>query len=101
MYMYMYEKVYATSVYQYCKTCVKRPLSLRPKIGFQDQSALNADQKYSRMLQVEHSAILSTFIKLQFVIKIFSLPFYTGFNVIKYEYLLHEQPEWSSFELTE
>ena len=39
------------------------------------------------MLQVEHSAILSTFIKLPFVIKIFILsifewPFYTGFTVL-------------------
>ena len=38
------------------------------------------------MLQREHSAILSTFIKLPFVIKIFVLsifdwPFYTGFTV--------------------
>ena len=38
------------------------------------------------MLQVEQSAILSTFIKLPFVIKIFALsnfkwPFYTGFTV--------------------
>ena len=38
------------------------------------------------MLQGEHSAILSTFIKLPFVIKIFvlsifELPFYTGFTV--------------------
>ena len=38
------------------------------------------------MLQVEHSAILSTFIKLPIVIKIFVLsifewPFYTGFTV--------------------
>ena len=38
------------------------------------------------MLQGEHSAILSTFIKLLFVIKIFVLsifewPFYTGFTV--------------------
>ena len=38
------------------------------------------------MLQWEHSAILSTFIKLPFVIKIFVLsifewPFYTGFTV--------------------
>ena len=36
----------------------------------------------------EHSAILSTFIKLPFIIKIFVLsifewPFYTGFTVIK------------------
>ena len=52
---------------------VKRPLSKRPKIGFQDQLSLNAGQKYCRMLQGEHSAILSTFIKLPFVIKIFVL----------------------------
>ena len=39
------------------------------------------------MLQGEHSAILSTFIKLPFVIKIFALsifqwPFYTSFTVL-------------------
>ena len=39
-----------------------------------------------RMLPGEHSAILSTFMKLQFVIKIivlsvFEWPFYTGFTV--------------------
>ena len=68
------------------KTCVKQPLSKRPKIGFQDQLLLNAGQKYCRMLQGEHSAILSTFIKLPFVIEtfvlsIFEWPFYTGFTV--------------------
>ena len=31
-------------------------------LDFQDQLSLNADQKYCRMLQGEHSAILSTFI---------------------------------------
>ena len=71
----------------YSKTCVKRPLSKRPKIGFQDQLSLNAGQKYCRMLQGEHSAILSNFIKLPFLIKIFVLsifewPFYTGFTVL-------------------
>ena len=35
------------------------------------QLSLNAGQKYCRMLQAEHSAILSTFIKLPFVIKSF------------------------------
>ena len=40
---------------------------------FKDQLSLNAGQKYCRMLQREHSAILSTFIKLPFVIKIFIL----------------------------
>ena len=55
------------------KTFVKRPLSKRPKIVNQDQLSLNAGQKYCRMLQWEHSAIFSTFIKLPFVIKIFVL----------------------------
>ena len=54
----------------YSKTCVKRSLSKRGKIGFQDQLSLNAGQKYCRMLSLEHSAILLTFFKLPFVIKI-------------------------------
>ena len=42
---------------------------------------------YCRMLQGEHSAILSTFIELPFVIKtyvlsIFEWSFYTGFTVV-------------------
>ena len=40
------------------------------------QLSLNAGQKYCRMLQREHSAIISTFIKLPFVIKIFVLSFF-------------------------
>ena len=71
----------------YSKTCVKWPLSKRPKIGFQDQLSLNAGQRYCRMLQGEHSAILLTLIKLLFGIKIFVLSifeqrFYTGFTVV-------------------
>ena len=71
----------------YSKSCVKRPLSKIPHIGFQDQLSLNAGQKHCRKLQGEHSAILSTFIKLPFVIKIFVLsifewPFYTGFTKV-------------------
>ena len=49
---------------------------------------LNADQKYCRMLSLEHSAIhlLLTFIKLPFIIKIFVLSIFewppkTGFTV--------------------
>ena len=69
------------------KTCLKRSLSKRPKIGFQDQISLNAGQKYCRMLHGEHSAILSPFIKLPFAIKIFVLSIFewllkTGFTVI-------------------
>ena len=59
----------------------------KTKFGFQDQISLNAGQKYCRMLQGEHSAIISTIIKLPFVIKIFVLsifewPLYTGFTVV-------------------
>ena len=50
-----------TTAYLSTLSCVKRPLSKRPKIGFQDQLSLNAGQKYCRMLR-EHSAILSTFL---------------------------------------
>ena len=45
---------------------------MKTKIGFQER-LLNAGQKYCRMLQREHSAKLSTFIKLQFVINTFVL----------------------------
>ena len=34
----------------YSKTCVKQPLSKRPKISFLDQLSPNAVQKYCRML---------------------------------------------------
>ena len=59
----------------------------KDKNGFQHQLLINAVQKYYRMLQREHSAILSTFIKLPFVTKIFVLsvsvwPLKTGFTVI-------------------
>ena len=43
------------------------------KDGFQDQLSLNTGQKYCRIVQGEHSAILLTFNKLPFVIKIFVL----------------------------
>ena len=71
----------------YSKPSLKRPLSKRQKWVFQDQLLLNAGQKYCRMLQGEHSAILPTLIKLPFVIKIFVLSifewlYYTGFTVV-------------------
>ena len=58
----------------------------RPKIGFQDQFLVNAAQKYFRMIQGEHSAILSNFIKLLLVFKTFFLTIFewllkTGFTV--------------------
>ena len=69
----------------YSKTCIKRPL-WKNKIGFQYLLSLNAGQEYCRMLQLEHSAILLTFIKLPFVIKIiilsiFKSKLYTRFTL--------------------
>ena len=59
---------------------------MKTKIGFQDPLSLNAGQENCRMLRGEHSAKLSTFIKLPLVIKIFVLsifewPLKTGFTV--------------------
>ena len=74
-------------VCQYSKMCLKRPLKNQTKIGFQDQLSLFAGQKYCRMLQGEHSAILLTFNKLPFVFKtfvlsIFEWPLKTDFTVL-------------------
>ena len=71
----------------YSKTCLKRSFKKETKIAFQDRLSLNAGQKYCRMLQGEHSAKLSTFIKLPFVIKIFvwsifEWPLNRGFTVM-------------------
>ena len=71
---------------KYRRTCLKRPFKKNTKIGFQDRLSLNAGQKYCRMLQGEHSAILTTLIKLPFSIKtfvlyIFEWPLKTGFTV--------------------
>ena len=74
------------SVIWYSKTCLKWPLKWKTKIDFKNRLLLNAGHKYCRMLQEGHSAILSTFIKLLFVIKTFVLsmfewPLKTGFTV--------------------
>ena len=56
---------------------------------FPDELLLNAGQKYCRMLQREHSAMLLTFIKLPRGFKtfvffpIFIWQFYTGFTVYR------------------
>ena len=68
-----------------------QPLKRKTKIGFQDRLSLNAGQKYCRMLKWEHSAIVLTFIKLPFVIKIFVLsmfewPLKTGLTVLFQNY---------------
>ena len=78
---------------KYSKTCIKQLLSKRLKIDFQDQISLNAGQKYCKMLQGEHSAILLTFIKLSFVIKVFVLSFLSGrfTQVLLYKYKIRKK----------
>ena len=44
----------------YSKTCVRRSLSKRPKIGFQDQLSLNAGLKFCRMLQGECLSLIAS-----------------------------------------
>ena len=85
---------HTTSFLIYSKTCVEQPLSKRPKIGFQYQLLLNAGRKYCRMLQEEHSAILLTFIKLPFVIKIFVLSIFT--QLLLYTGTLQKTEKWFS-----
>ena len=73
-----------TLQYNLCKMATLK----KTENWFQDRLSLNAGQKYCRMLPF---AILLTFIKLLFVIKIFIMSifkwlFYTGFTV--YEFLI-------------
>ena len=73
----------------YSKACLKRSLIKNKENGFQLHLSLNAGQKYCKMLQWEHSAILPTFIKLPFFIKtfvfflFFKWPLKTGFTVLR------------------
>ena len=80
---FMFRTMYRFVKIQYSKTL---RVSNDHSQKVQDQLSLNAGQRYCRMLQGEHSAILWTFIKLPFVIKIVALsifewPFYTGLTV--------------------
>ena len=72
---------------QYSKTCVKRPLSKRPKIGFKTNYCLMQVKSIAECYKRNILQYVSTFSKLPFVIKIFVLsifewPFYTGFTVL-------------------
>ena len=78
----------------YNKTCLKRPLKKDRTWFFQDRLSYNAGQKYCRMLQGEHFAMLLTSIKLPFAIKtlvlsIFEWQLKTGFTVEMVSLLNH------------
>ena len=86
----MVTHITGTISYQvYSKTSHKQPLNKKTKIGFQGKLSLNAGQKYYRMLCGEYFALLSTFIQLSSVIKIFVLstfewPLMSGFTEERY-----------------
>ena len=82
---WLHDKLNFSKNYHCTVKLVLSGLKKDQKIGFQYRLLLNAGQKYCRMLQREHSAILSTFIKLPFTIKtfvvsIFQWPLKTGFT---------------------
>ena len=94
-----------TIAWPFCNSCVKLFLyTVKPalsgdskrktKIIFQGGLSHYAGQKYCRMLQGEHSAILLTFIKLPFVSKtfilsIFEWPLKTSFTVTHFICAVH------------
>ena len=64
---------------------------------FKDRLSLNEGRKYCKMPQREHSAILSTFIKLPVVIKsfvmsIFEWSFYTRLTECEFEVSMQAKP---------
>ena len=83
----MFDTVKSGSMVDHAVKPVLRGHSKRtPKFGFKYQLPHNVGQKYCRMLHGEHSALLSTFIKLPFSIKTFVLSIFkwllkTGFTV--------------------
>ena len=73
----------------YNKTCHKRPLKKNTKNWFSRPIIPQCRSKVLQNALLEHSAILSTFIKLPFVFKtfvlsIFEWPLKTGFTVLYY-----------------
>ena len=60
--------------HNYSKTCVKRPLSKRPTNDFKTNYCLMQVKSIIR----EHSAILSTFVKLPVAIKVLFCLFSSG-----------------------
>ena len=69
----------------YSKTCLKRPLKKKTKIGFQYRVSLNAGQKYCRMLQesILHyfQPSISNHLSSRPFLSIFEWPLKTGLTV--------------------
>ena len=70
----------------YSKPCVTRPLSKRPKIGFQDHLSLSAGQSIAEcpkgsILKYIRPSLSYHFVIKIFVLSIFKWPFYTDFTV--------------------
>ena len=70
---------YWSNFIKYSKTCLKQPLRKKAKNWF-SRLLVNAGQKYCRMLQGEHSAMLSLS-HHDLVLSMFEWPLKTGFTV--------------------
>ena len=76
-------KTYIVSTQKnYSKTCVKRPPSKRPKLGFKTNYCL---------MQVK--SIAKCYHLSKFVLSIFEWPFYTGFTVSQNDDSFEQSPE--------
>ena len=101
-----------------CNTYTVKPVlsghsKKQPKIGFQDQLSLNAGQKVLQNAPREHSAILSTCIKLPsvfetFILTIFDQLLKTGFTqhhnhwvLIKVQVKEHLPHQWAPLQVTD
>ena len=73
---------------RFSKTCVKRPLSKRPNIGFQDQLSSIADCPEGIILQYFRPS-LSSHSSLRSLFLFFESPFYTGFTGFKQTIFLY------------
>ena len=72
---------------KYSKTCLKWPLSKRPKIGFQEQLSLNAGQSIRPSLGSHLTLRYFLSISERLLKTGFTIPFY-GFLICKVSFLL-------------
>ena len=72
----------------YSKTCLKRPLKKKTQNGLNIDYRLMEVKPIAKCYKGDHSAILSTFIKLPFVTKIFVLSIFEWQLILLFEYFL-------------
>ena len=82
------------------------PLEKPTKIGFQYRLSLNAGQRYCRLLQGEHSAILQPSLSYRFPLRplfclFFKWPLKTGFTIYAKSADIDQSDQWPHYLLSE